>query len=376
MNVVSLFANIGVAEAYLEEIGFNVVLANEFISRRAELYEKIYPKTKIISGNFSNAKIFQSVVDQSIKFNADIVMATPPCQGMSTAGLQKKNDDRNDLIIPTIKFIKLVNPKYVFIENVPQFLKTNIRYNEKDILIPDLIINQLRDEYEIKINVVNTQDYSIPQTRERAILLMSRKDQLKKWYLPDPDNKKINLEDVIGKLPPLDPFIKDINEDELLKIFPQFYERRDSALKISNWHKPPHHIKRQVIAMIHTPTGKSAFNNKKFKPIKDNGEIIKGFPNTYKRQHWDRPAYTITMDNVKISSQNNVHPGRYVGKNSQGDDIYSDPRVLSLYELMRLMSMPDDWAVPLGTSEAFLRRIIGEGIPPLLVKKIFKVLKN
>ena len=28
-NILSLFANIGVAEAYLEELGFNVVLANE-----------------------------------------------------------------------------------------------------------------------------------------------------------------------------------------------------------------------------------------------------------------------------------------------------------------------------------------------------------
>ncbi len=82
------------------------------------------------------------------------------------------------------------------------------------------------------------------------------------------------------------------------------------------------------------------------------------------------------MDNVKISSQNNVHPGKCIGKNSEGDDIYSEPRTLTLHELMRLMTLPDDWAVPPNTSDAFLRRIIGEGIPPMLVKKIFEVLKN
>ena len=376
MKVVSLFANIGVAEAFLEEIGFNVVVANEFVPRRAELFEKIYPKTKTISGDFSSSEIFQQVVDHSIKHNADIVMATPPCQGMSTAGQQKKDDHRNNLIIPTIKFIKLVNPKYVFIENVPQFLKTAIRYDGKKILIPDLIIEELGAKYEIQLNVVATQDYSVPQTRERAILLMTRKDVHKKWYLPDPDPKKITLEDAIGHLPPLDPFIKDVTEKELLQIFPNFYERRECALKISHWHKPPHHVKRQVIVMMHTPTGKSAFNNHKHKPIKDNGEAIKGFANTYKRQHWDRPAYTITMDNVKISSQNNVHPVKCIGKNSEGDDIYSEPRTLTLHELMRLMTLPDDWAVPPNTSDAFLRRIIGEGIPPMLVKKIFEVLKN
>ena len=82
------------------------------------------------------------------------------------------------------------------------------------------------------------------------------------------------------------------------------------------------------------------------------------------------------MDNRKISSQNNVHPGvlEYVDKN--GDEIYSDARALTLYELMKIMSIPDSWPVPDGTSEAFLRRIIGEGIPPLFVKKVFENLKQ
>lgn len=45
MNILSLFANIGVAEAYLEEIGFNVVVANELVEKRADLYRKIYGVT-------------------------------------------------------------------------------------------------------------------------------------------------------------------------------------------------------------------------------------------------------------------------------------------------------------------------------------------
>ena len=41
MNVLSLFANIGVAEAFLAEIGVNVVVANEIVPRRAALYSQI-----------------------------------------------------------------------------------------------------------------------------------------------------------------------------------------------------------------------------------------------------------------------------------------------------------------------------------------------
>lgn len=82
------------------------------------------------------------------------------------------------------------------------------------------------------------------------------------------------------------------------------------------------------------------------------------------------------MDNRKISSQNNVHPGRLIGTDNEGNDLYSDPRTLTLYELMIIMSLPKDWNVPANTPEAFLRRIIGEGIPPLFVKKVFEMIQR
>lgn len=372
MKIVSLFANVGVAEAYLEEMGLRVVLANEFVPRRAEIYSKIYPNTNVICGDFLEEKIFSEMVKEAKKLKVDVVMATPPCQGMSTAGQQKNDDKRNNLIVPTIDFIKKVLPKYVLIENVPQFLNTSIKYKNRNILIHDLIQGELSPSYEIEVNVIDTQHYSVPQARERAILLMTKKSVRGKWTMPPGHQELVTMDDVIGDLFPVDPYIKDVDEEELLSIFPAFFVRKKRALAISKWHNPPHHVKRQVLAMMHTPTGKSAFGNKKFKPVKENGELIKGFPNTYKRQNWDRPAYTITMDNVKISSQNNVHPGRRIRTGGKAQEIFSDPRALTLYELMLLMTLPKNWAIPTGTSEAFLRRIIGEGIPPLMVKHIFK----
>lgn len=47
---------------------------------------------------------------------------------------------------------------------------------------------------------------------------------------------------------------------------------------------------------------------------------------------------------------------------------------------MKIMSLPEDWNLPDSAPEAFVRRIIGEGIPPLFVKKVFaellKEIKN
>lgn len=375
MKVLSLFANIGVAEAYLKDIDFDVVVANELIERRALLYSKIYPKTHMICGDITNQVVFEEIVNESINLDVDVIMATPPCQGMSTVGQQLADDERNKLICQVVEAVKLINPKYVFVENVPAFFNTKINVNDKQILIPDLLDEELGEKYIIKKSVIDTKNYSVPQTRERAIVLMTRRDLEKVWDIPDKDNVIITMRDAIGGLPKLDPFITDVDENELLTIFPHYFEREQKAKNISRWHTPPHHIKRQVIAMQHTPTGHTAFENDKYYPSKADGKPVKGFKNTYKRQNWDTPAYTVTMDNRKISSQNNVHPGLFEYVDDNGDVVYSDPRVLTLYELMKIMSIPDDWPVPVDTSEAFLRRIIGEGIPPLFVKKVFEKIK-
>lgn len=375
MKVLSLFSNIGVAEAYLEEIGFDVVLANELIERRANLYSEIYPNTKMICGDITDDFVYEKIVTSAKSANIDIIMATPPCQGMSTAGQQAEDDLRNTLICPVIKMVKEIMPRYVFLENVPMFLNTTIIANNKKIMIPDLLEQELSKNYDIRKYVINTKNYSVPQMRERAIILMTRKGE-NAWLLPEEDNIPVTMEDAIGHLPPLDPFVSDVSEEELLAMFPDFYKRKALAEKISKWHTPPKHIKRQVIAMQHTATGCTAFDNPRFFPIKEDGTPVKGYHNTYKRQNWNTAAYTVTMDNRKISSQNNVHPGRYIGLDSQGESIYSDARCLTLYEIMIIMSLPEDWATKTRASEAFLRRIIGEGIPPLFVKKTFLALKG
>lgn len=371
MKVLSLFANIGVAEAYFEEIGVNVVVANELIERRAKLYSEIYPKTNMVCGDITNSEIMDRIVDESKRRGVEIVMATPPCQGMSTAGYQKDDDERNKLIGYVLDVVKKLHPRYVFIENVPLFLNTYIQIGNEKILIPELIKRELGKDYVIRMYVVDVKDYGVPQMRERALLLLSEKSEMIQWELPEKENKLLTMEEAIGSLPMLDPYVKDISDEERKIMFPHYEERKAQALKISPWHKPPHHIKRQVVAMQHTPTGCSAFDNDMYFPVKEDGKPVKGYHNTYSRQKWNVPAYTVTMDNRKISSQNNVHPGRLEYVNSAGEDIYSDARTLTLYELMIIMSLPHDWPVPIKTSEAFLRRIIGEGIPPLFVKKVF-----
>lgn len=372
MRALSLFSNIGVAEAYLEEIGIEVVVANEMVKRRAELYSAIYPNTNMICGDILEKDIQEKIVKESIKKKIDVIIATPPCQGISRAGHQKEDDERNKLILPTVDLILRIEPRYVFFENVSLFYETYITHKNEKILISDYIKRKLSDQYNIDEFNINTKDYSVPQTRERAIVLMTNRKEKKVWKLPDPDSYVVTLEDAIGSLPSLDPYIKDVSEDERNTIFPDYYKKKEIALGVSKWHNPPEHIKRQVIVMMHTPSGCTAFDNAKYKPVKANGELVRGYKSTYRRLRWKDPASTVTMDNRKISSQNNVHPGRYLGVDENGDVLYSDARALTVYELMKISSIPDNWNIPIDTPEAFLRSVIGEGIPPLFVKKVFE----
>ena len=372
IKALSLFANVGIAESYLDKENIKVLIANELEPKRAEFYSYLYPETNMIIGDITSKEVKEKIINEAKKEKIDLIMATPPCQGMSTVGKKDKNDIRNTLIKHAIDVIKEIKPSYVFLENVPEQLITKIKFNNQEILIPDYIKEELGNDYNCNTEfVINASDYGVPQMRERAIILLTRKDKNFIWEFPKKDKKIITLEDAIGDLPSLDPELYDLPYEEQMKIFPDYEIKKEEGLKVSKWHFPPKHIYRQVYSLIHTPSGQTAFDNiDKFKPKKKDGSFTKGFKNTYKRQSWDKPAYTITMYNRTIGSQNNVHPGRLIGKDFEGYDVYSDARVLTIYELMIVTTLPKDWNIPNWASEHFIRQVIGEGIPPLLVQKI------
>ena len=120
----SLFSNVGIAETYLEDLNIQIVIANELNKKRCSFYSHLYPKTQIITGDIRSVEIYNQIIKESLKKNIDFIIATPPCQGMSSAGKMDNNDPRNYLITDTIKVILDVLPKYVFLENVPEQMIT------------------------------------------------------------------------------------------------------------------------------------------------------------------------------------------------------------------------------------------------------------
>lgn len=344
MNGVSLFANVGIAETYIKNHNINVVVANELLEKRVEFYKEHHKNCNIIQGDITDKDIFNQILDEAKKNKCDFLLATPPCQGMSIAGKMKENDPRNSLIKYVIELIKQLKPSNIIIENVPGILKTYLRHNNTKILVVDYINNELLPlGYFINPTMVDSADYGTPQSRKRAIFLISK---YSKWELPKKE-RKITVKEAIGNLPSLE-------------------SEEKSTIK---YHHAKKHNKRHIGFLKHTPTGKTALNNKIHYPKKEDGTKIKGYSTTYKRINWNKPAPTITMANGSVSSQNNVHPGRL-----KEDGTYSDARVLTLKEIFILTGLPENWHPPKWASENLIRQVIGEGVPPKLIDRLLSTI--
>lgn len=348
MKGISLFSCAGIGEFFLDQLDIDFVVANDIDPVRCKTYNYFHKNTKIIVGDITKQETKKQILDSVKNENIEFLLATPPCQGMSSVGKNRKDnslqfDIRNSLVLESIDIIDKTNPTYILFENVPRFLKVKYLYLNEYLTIVEVLEKKFGNAYNIKVDIFNSADFEIPQTRNRVFIRLFKKGT--NWKDPNLNKKHISLEQAIGHLPSLESGEKS---------------------KIKN-HWARSHPKNQIDSLMHTKTGYSALNNKFHYPRNKNKLKVKGYGNCYRRIDWDRPAPTVTMRNEIISSQNNVHPGRL-----KQDGTYSDARVLTMRELLIIMSLPPDLDVPNNISDTKIRQLIGEGIPPKMVYEIVK----
>lgn len=346
IKAISLFSCAGIGELSLANLGVSILAANELIEKRAAVYEALHTSTKMIVGDIKDRTV-KSKLFEYVKEKPELLLATPPCQGLSTVGKNKIGehysiDERNFLINDVIEVVKAFDFKYILIENVPKYLEMHFPKNGQLLNIIELLKLELGNRYSVEGKVLNAKHYGVPQSRPRSIIKLCKHGL--NW--PDPQKQPvITLEESIGNLPSLRPGEK-------------------SNLR---WHYAKPQAEQHTLALMHTPTGKSALQNSLLFPTNKFGEKVKGFHNTYKRMLWHEPAHARTTYNGSISSHNNIHPGRLLS-----DGTYSDPRVLSLLETFIVSTIDPNTTFPDTISESFLRTLIGEGVPP---KFMFEILK-
>ncbi len=121
---------------------------------------------------------------KSLRGEVDLVAGGPPCQGFSTAGRRIEGDSRNELIKSYIKFIRLVQPKVIFFENVKGFTQKFDKNKIKGKIYSEYVTNALEYDspkgdfqgYKVEGRLIDFSEFGIPQKRTRFILVGIRKD--------------------------------------------------------------------------------------------------------------------------------------------------------------------------------------------------------
>ena len=75
----SLFANVGIGELYLKDVGVHIAVANELLEDRARFYREVHPDSTMIQGDINDKKVFKKVIEEAKKNNVQFLLATPPC---------------------------------------------------------------------------------------------------------------------------------------------------------------------------------------------------------------------------------------------------------------------------------------------------------
>ncbi|RKV19478.1 DNA (cytosine-5-)-methyltransferase [Helicobacter pylori] len=203
----------------LLEEGFECVATNEILEKRLNI-QRINRKCKLdesyISGDIKKPETKEKILKQigfySKKFGndrVDLVVATPPCQGMSVANHKKKNDEvkRNSLVIESVDLIKQIKPRFFILENVPSFYKTGcIDKNDNLLEIGTMIEQNLSGDYRLYDEVINFKNFGANSSRTRTLVIgvcKEFKDFISTLeFFPDFKQEK-TLKEVIGSLKPL-----------------------------------------------------------------------------------------------------------------------------------------------------------------------------
>jgi len=294
----------------------------------------------------------------------DLVVGGPPCQGFSLAGKRKKNDSRNSLVSSYLRFVRVIQPKVLFFENVKGFgvaFKGNDEKPASEKVIEELKKMGYKDAmYEI----LDFSKFGIPQSRKRVIIIATKKGNAKEFF----KNLKKQSSNVLRKKGlrnsiTLKEAISDLYKKERTVNSP------DSRGFLAGKYKTPKSEYQKLMrknSSLQNPDSHRFVNHTK-KTEEKFLQIIKEKLSSKKIQ----TKFNTKKSSTKLLNKNNPSPTI----TTLPDDYvhYKEPRILTVREYARIQSFPDDFEFKgkyttggkLRKKEVPRYTQIGNAIPPL-----------
>ena len=391
LTAVSIFSGAGLSDLGYEMAGFRFVVQVEVDRKRSDIGADNFPTSTWLTRDVAgSADEIATAYRNAASRRLDLLVATPPCQGMSSSNPSRGKrqtpqaqalEAKNGLMLEVIPIAQLLKPRIIVAENVRPVLTLNVKYCGTKAKVIDHLRSQL-SEYQVFPGVVNVADYGIPQVRKRALVVAVHRDE--PWL-------ELVSRQRDGLLPQRTHSNKSNNgarpwlsvEDWLKSME---YEPLDARSKDNALGKHPLHFvpaygsdRYQQISEIPPYSGRSAYDNStcpscgceevemdsircqlcggvmRNRPyVERDGSpsLIKGFRSSYRRMNAKRPAYTITTNSSHVGSDFKIHPW--------------ENRVLSILECADLQTVPRfyDWTRAYNNKTTYLiRTLVGEAFP-------------
>lgn len=192
MKVVSLFSGCGGLDKGFEEAGFDIIWANDFDKYAVQTYNANF-SVQAVLGDINKIPL------EDIPF-ADILIGGFPCQPFSMMGEMKGFEDaRGTLFFRIAEIVKYQidhgkKPRALVLENV-RSLKTHDK-GRTFKTIKNILENELG--YQVNVDILNTADYGIPQTRNRTYIVCFANENAEFKY-PDKIELTKTLQDLLEK---------------------------------------------------------------------------------------------------------------------------------------------------------------------------------
>ena len=362
LNVIDLFCGAGGSSSGFRLAGFNLVGAMDINEAAARTHALNFRNCKTIVGDITaiTPEEFHRMIGSP---RVDIVIGSPPCQTFSSLSQGKikslgkdiKLDIRNYFYKNYLDYVSYFKPKFFLMENVPGF-KT--KYD--GAIFEDYLsfLSQNLPEYTIKHDILDAQNYSVPQARKRLFVCGYRKQ----YSFDFPQESfafcrngadRVTVESAISDLPSI---------DDNWRLDAGFYSKDCSHPYQVMMRHGSNDIVRNNICRISNPQAKEMFTylapgqryidlgeeQKKEISLFDNfdSSVIMGRCRRLPRHDisWTVIAH-IGMDGYEY-----IHP--------------TECRTLSVREAARLQSFTDDFVFTGNMREQYVQ--IGNAVPPLM----------
>ena len=390
LNYIDIFAGAGGISLGLSQAGWTGLFAIEknemaFDTLNFNLIKNkthyIWPNWLEIKSHDINEILIKNVNElKSYKNKVDLVTGGPPCQGFSMAGKRRYNDERNMLVHSYLKFIEIIQPKYLLLENVSGFASKFGKDENADKAYSEFVKEKLEKiNYLVEHRIIDFSEYGIPQKRRRFILMGSKKRDPNDIFNKINKNKKqFLLKKGLQTYTSTKEAISDlerIHGESVSSKFKRFKEGKYGIIN-SSYQKYMRKLKIGKNPDSHRFANHRNTTIERWKYILDNCQRNTTIEDKVKIKFNLKKQCIIPLAANMASPTLTTLPDDFIH--------YSEPRILTVREYARLQSFPDWYEFKGKYTTGGLRRReevprysqIGNAVPPLFIELCGTIVKE